>query len=157
MEDKEDRKRKLEEAKARLAKRKRERAQLKGFRDLQRQAGGGQNAKDFGQAAVAESKELIQNLKKAPNVPQNTGASASVPGRRTQLSECANVNEVNIVKRDKESYHKEVGTDAMEIAQDAELITETTTDAQIEAIMTEFMQETIKPWPPVQKQGMYVC
>ncbi|ETO35694.1 dynein cytoplasmic 1 intermediate chain 2-like protein [Reticulomyxa filosa] len=152
--DRDERKKALDEAKKRLETRKREREQLRQLRD-QRKQGQTVKPKDYGQTIVAETEQSINRWQKPPEEPVVASPAANAPaapGRRVQMSEVGNINTQDIAKREKETYEKGVATDAIEIAQDAEIISENAKEEELEAMLREFMSEKIKPWPPKSKQ-----
>ncbi len=67
--DREARKAQLAQAKERLAKRRREREQLRALREQRKQGQPTTIKRDYGQAQIAETKQLIQTWEKAPAKP----------------------------------------------------------------------------------------
>jgi WD40 repeat protein len=147
MDDREARKKKLAEAKSLLEKRKRQRAEL-----AARRAGKTSDAKkDYGKSALEATTAMIEKFQSHAAEETSSEASRpalSIPGRRTQLKEDVGVNEQTIVARAKEVYSKSCSTSAQDIALDLGIITEKTTDLEIERMMIEFMKDTVAPWPP---------
>lgn len=79
-------------------------------------------------------------------------AGQVVPGPRADLNIVHNVNVVDLMKRSRVEYVKEVQTDSVEIAQHSEIIGEDTSNRQLNEILATFIENKVSPWPPEQDE-----
>jgi len=162
--DREARKKALEAAKERLAFRRRQKEQLQLLRQ-QKQSGDSAGFEsqprrnDYGKKLVDDTKQLIsdwtsskeqeERKMEASNADEAAKDSSKqiVPGPRADLSMVNNVNACDLMHRSRVDYVKEVQTDAVEIGQHAQLITEDTGIDELNDILATFIESDANPWP----------
>lgn len=150
--EKESRRKALALAKEKLNKRRKQREELKRWKE-----GGGSKANDYGKGLIAKAEEFTKEIKQETEKSQQVDESAvttnvsavDVPGPRVELSIASDINSVEFNKRELVEYGKEVQTDSFDIAQCANIINdENISEKEINKIMASFHDANVKPWPP---------
>jgi hypothetical protein len=148
--DKQQRKLALEQAKQKLAKRKTDLNNIAQLRNNRNNLGN-----DFGKKVMEETKEMITNLSKQPDINEQKNKSSNypgLPGRRIELTVVTNLNNLFIAHKDQEKYYKEVQTDCQEIAYDAEIFNDNTNEQEMMKVLSAFASNEAKAWPPKSKK-----
>eukprot|EP01084_Bolivina_argentea_P002678 4944_1 len=165
--DREARKKALEAAKGRLAYRKKQKEQLQLLRDKKNSGGntGFENKNDYGKKLVNDTKQLISDWTttkqreekekedeikarlESDEKENDTLTREIVPGPRADLNIVHNVNPIDLIKKLRVEYVKEIQTDAVEIGQHSMIINEQTNNKELNEILSTFIENDINPYP----------
>jgi len=105
---------------------------------------------DWTTSKEKEEKKLDDDLKNDDN--SKDSAKQIVPGPRADLNIVHSVNVVDLMKRSRVEYAKEVQTDSVEIGQHSNIITEQTDNDELNEILATFIENDINPWPDKKEQ-----